>query len=108
MDQPKDARNIEGLRWLAEVQSSHAAQWALEQFEWMQRAIVDRWQPAIENPSTGESFAWMPCERNSSKLILHRWSGKDWAATPFARFVRIHGPEIGRVDYLENSGVEIS
>lgn len=29
-----DVRNIEGLRWLAEVQGSDAAKWALEQLDW--------------------------------------------------------------------------
>jgi hypothetical protein len=34
-----DVRNIEGLRWLAEVQVSHAAQWALERLTELLGAI---------------------------------------------------------------------
>lgn len=102
-----DVRNIEGLRWLAEVQQSHAAQWALEQFEWMQRAIVDRWQPAIENPATGDHFAWMPKAANASKLVLYRWDRARWIETPVARFVRIREP-IGKVEHMTDGSVKIS
>lgn len=49
-----DVRNIEGLRWLAEVQQSHAAQWALGE--------IERLEKEIESAAEAEYFA----ERNRS------------------------------------------